>query len=268
MVVSQVVLDSLRQIGLNLYERKLWVALLSRGTSTAGELSSLAKVPHSRTYDVLESLAEKGFVMIQNAKPMKYVAIAPNEALERVKNKIEEDTEITIQRIVEFQKSPALKELERTYKKGFELVEPGEMTGSIRGRTALYQQLESCFKNAKNSISIVTTPRGLGDLQQINEDILRKASDRGVKIRIAAQYGKENEPIVTKLKEYAEIKRIVKPEIAGRFCVVDGNHVVMALTDEDVHPTQDLAFWTQSEHIAADVLQPIFDFLWQKLESA
>jgi hypothetical protein len=40
----------------------------------------------------------------------------------------------------------------------------------------------------------------------------------------------------------------------------------MALTDEDVHPTQDLALWTQSEHVASDVLGPIFDFIWQKLE--
>jgi sugar-specific transcriptional regulator TrmB len=267
MVTTQAILDALKQIGLNLYERKLWVALLSRGTSTAGELSSLAKVPHSRTYDVLESLAEKGFVMIQTAKPLKYVAIAPNEALERVKKKIKEDTEITVDRIVQFQKSPGLKELERIHKKGVELVEPGEMTGSLRGRNALHQQLETCFKNAKDSISILTTQRGLNDIQQIHSDILKKASDRGVKIRIAAQYGKEHLPLIEKLKEFAEIKKITKSDIAGRFCVVDGSHVVMALTDEDVHPTQDLAFWTQSEHVAADVLEPIFDFIWQKLES-
>ena len=122
MVVTQQILDALKQIGLNLYERKLWVALLSRGTSTAGELSSLAKVPHSRTYDVLESLAEKGFVMIQTAKPLKYVAITPSEALERVKKKIMDDTKVTVERITEFQKSPALKELERVYKRGFDLV--------------------------------------------------------------------------------------------------------------------------------------------------
>lgn len=269
MVVSREILDELKQIGLNLYERRLWVALLSRGTSTAGELSSLAKVPHSRTYDVLESLAEKGFVMIQTAKPMKYVAIAPSEALERVKKKVVGDTETTIERITQFQKSPALKELERVFKKGFELVEPGEMTGSLRGRNAIYQQLETCFKNAKNSISILTTPQGLSDMQKLHVDLLKKASERGVKIRIAAQYGKEHLPIVDKLKEFAEMKKITKPEIAGRFCVVDGTHVIMALTDdEEVHPTQDLGLWTQSEHVAADVLEPIFDIIWQKLESA
>jgi sugar-specific transcriptional regulator TrmB len=178
MVVSQQILDALKQIGLNLYERKLWVALLSRGTSTAGELSSLAKVPHSRTYDVLESLAEKGFVMIQTSKPLKYVATTPNEALERVKKKIKEDTDITIERIAQFQKSSALKELERVFKKGFEMIEPGEMTGSLRGRNALHQQLETCFKNAKDNISILTTSKGLNDIQTIHSDILKKEIGR------------------------------------------------------------------------------------------
>src|SRR3989304_2755327 len=111
MIVSQDVLDSLKQIGLNLYERRLWVALLSRGTSTAGELSSLAKVPHSRTYDVLESLAEKGFVMIQTTKPLKYMAIAPQEALERAKKKLMVDVETSTARITELQGSPVVKEL-------------------------------------------------------------------------------------------------------------------------------------------------------------
>ena len=85
MLASQKVFDSLKGIGLNLYERKLWVALLARGTSTAGELSSMANVPRSRSYDILQSLAEKGFVVVQTAKPLKYVAIAPEEALERAK---------------------------------------------------------------------------------------------------------------------------------------------------------------------------------------
>src|SRR5512136_2617124 len=99
MLASQKVLDTLKGIGLNLYERKLWVALLARGTSTAGELSTIANVPRSRSYDILQSLAEKGFVIVQTAKPIKYVAIAPEDALERAKKKIMEDTQTTITRI-------------------------------------------------------------------------------------------------------------------------------------------------------------------------
>jgi sugar-specific transcriptional regulator TrmB len=91
MIASSKVMDALKGIGLNLYERRLWVALLARGTSTAGELSEIANVPRSRAYDILQSLADKGFVVVQTSKPIRYVAVAPEEALGRVKKKIEED---------------------------------------------------------------------------------------------------------------------------------------------------------------------------------
>ena len=101
MLASQKVLDTLKGIGLNLYERSLWVALLARGSATAGELSEIAKVPRSRTYDILQSLADRGFVVLQTARPLKYLAIAPNEALERAKKKMQEEIVGIINRIDE-----------------------------------------------------------------------------------------------------------------------------------------------------------------------
>ena len=60
MIVKEEFLSRLRKIfDLNLYEVKVWTALLSRGTSTAGELSNISDVPRSRTYDILESLEKK-----------------------------------------------------------------------------------------------------------------------------------------------------------------------------------------------------------------
>src|SRR3989338_10608880 len=110
MVASSRVLDALRTIGLNKYERNLWVGLLSRGASTAGELSDISNVPRSRCYDVLESLAERGFVVIQPGKPMKYVAINPKESLERVKKKIQEHAVELGNKIDRFSKSDSLNE--------------------------------------------------------------------------------------------------------------------------------------------------------------
>jgi sugar-specific transcriptional regulator TrmB len=266
MVASQNVLDALKQIGLNLYERKLWVALLSRRTATAGELSSLAKVPHSRTYDVLESLAEKGFVVIQTSKPLRYMAVAPKEALERSKKKLRADLDILINRISRLQKNSVFKELERIHKKGVKLVKPSDITGSLKGRDALYQQLETIFRGARNSISILTTSKGLSDLHSNLGDLLRKLANKGVKIKIAAFHGKDSAGVIEDLKSFAEIRKINKSNILGRFFVVDGSHVVMSVTDEDVHPTQDLALWSQSNHIAGDVIGPMFNNIWQNLE--
>jgi len=268
MVTTQVVYDALKQIGLNLYERKLWAALLSRGNSTAGELSSLAKVPHSRTYDVLESLAQKGFVMIQTTKPIKYVAIPPAEALERAKRKVMEDADVTAKRITQLQSSSVIKEMEKIYKTGVQLIEPGEMTGSLRGRHMLHEQLGTVIKNAKKKISIVTSENGLSELYAKHGDIMAKVAGKGVKIRIAAPVTKENDAAVAAFKGIAEVRKLSKGN-AGRFALIDDNNLVMSLTDDkDVHPTQDLALWTQSEHVAGVLLGPLFDCMWKGLASS
>ena len=267
MIATQQVLDNLKQIGLNLYERRLWTALLSRGTSTAGELSTLAKVPHSRTYDVLESLAEKGFVMIQTTKPLKYVAIAPRESLDRAKKKLRDKLDVTVGRIKDLQKSSTMRELDRLYKNGVALIEPGELTGSLRGRKALHQQMETIFKGAKKRISIMTTAKGLNTIHAKHGDFLRKASAKGIKVRIAAPVTRDNSKAVSGLKKFAEVRKADKP--MGRLCLVDNNHIVMSLTDDKtVHETQDLGLWTQSNHVAGSVMGPLFDAMWSGMKKA
>jgi len=255
MLASTKVMDALKGIGLNLYERKLWVALLARGTATAGELSEIADVPRSRAYDVLQSLATKGFVVVQNAKPLRYVAIAPGEALDKAKKKMQEEIEETIDRMDELKKSAIMKELNEVFSSGIKLVNPEEMTGALRGKYSLKQQLESMFKDANKNISIVTTPEGLNELFSNHYDSLKKAKERGVQ--------KSSEAIKA-FSDVAEVRNVDEKEapIAGRFFVVDEKQLVFALTDMKTHSTQDMAFWSKSEHAASDVLTPIFKLVW------
>jgi phosphatidylserine/phosphatidylglycerophosphate/cardiolipin synthase-like enzyme len=188
--------------------------------------------------------------------------------LERAKKKLKDSMEVTIDRITKLQSSSTLKELEKVHKTGVKTVEPGEMTGSLKGRDALYEQLETIFKGAKNDISIFTTEKGLADLNSVHADILKKAAERGVKIRIAAPYSKDNASVLNKLKQFAEVRKLDDIGIEGRFIVADNNHVVMAMTDEDVHPTQDFAMWSQGEHIADHMFGPIFNKVWKDLDQA
>src|SRR3990172_905508 len=89
MIIKEEFLSRLRKIfDLNLYEARIWTALLSRGVSTAGELSSISDVPRSRTYDILESLEKKGFILMKIGKPIKFVALKPEEVVERVKKNL------------------------------------------------------------------------------------------------------------------------------------------------------------------------------------
>ena len=264
MLASVKVMDALKGIGLNLYERKLWVALLARGTSTAGELSEIANVPRSRAYDVLQSLANKGFLVVQTAKPIRYVAMAPEEALERASRKMQEEIAETIEKIDELKSSPVMRELNEVFSSGLKLVNPEDMTGALKGKYSLHQQLDSMFRGADKHISIVTTPEGLNELFTNHLDSLKKAKDRGVHIKIATSGTEKASEAIKALGDVAEVRNVDSKEIpvSGRFFVVDDKQFIFSLTDTKTHSTQDLAMWSKSEHAAGDVLSPLFKVVW------
>ncbi|MEM5806826.1 MAG: helix-turn-helix domain-containing protein [Candidatus Aenigmatarchaeota archaeon] len=265
MLASQQLMDTLKGIGLNLYERKLWVALLAKGVATAGELSTLANVPRSRTYDVLQTLAEKGYVIVQSSKPLKYVAVPPAEALDRVKNKMKLDYEARIERIERLKKSPLLAELEEIHKKGLELISPEDISGALKGKYSVMQQMDSMFKAATNSINIVTTPSGLNELYENHFNMLKNLKQKGIDIKIAARIDDSCAEAVKALSGIAEIRKIVdeKTPIFGKFYIVDNQQTMMSLTHPEANDTQHMMFWTKSEHATKDILHPVFQMVWQ-----
>ena len=259
MVATTAVLDTLKSIGLNLYERKIFVALLAKRVATAAEVSEIAGVPRSRSYDVLESLAEKGFVMVQPSKPIKYVALAPQDAMERTQENLRKKYNEMVERIDKLKDSKVMKELEGIYSEGFSLVQPTEMTGTLKGRYIINRQLRSVLRNAKESINVVTTENGLNDIYSNHYRILKKTTKRGVKLRVLAPL--KNNKVVSALKEIGDVKNLDAP--IGRFWSIDGNNLLMALTDDDkVHETQDIAFWVSSDHVVERIIDPLFKQLW------
>jgi len=264
MLASIKVMDALKGIGLNLYERKLWVALLARGTSTAGELSEIANVPRSRAYDVLQSLAEKGFVVVQTGKPIRYVAIVPEEALERAKKKVEDNLKRMQNRIEELKRSSVMRELNEINQQGLKLISPGEITGALKGRYSVVQQLSTMFRTANKKINIVTTPEGLNELYANHLDILKKAKEKGVEIKIAISGTEKCSEGIKAFGSIADIRSMdeKKVPVSGRFLVIDGAQLAFSLTDTKVHSTQDMAFWSKSEYAAGNVLEPLFKLIW------
>ncbi len=259
MIVTNDILDALKGIGMNLYERKIYLAILAKGIATAGEVSSIAKVPRSRSYDILESLADKGFVVLQPSKPIKYVALEPKDALERVKHNLEKKHMETQERIDKLSNSPILAEMENVYKQGLSLVQPFEMTGTIKGKDAVNQHMRAVFKKAKGKITIVTTKNSHSDLHVSHYNVLKKLSKKGVKIKVYAPLEKGSPD----WSGVAEVKHIDQP--AARLYTVDDEHVMMALTDDsNTHNSQDVIFWAQSPHVVKGVMEPFINSMGRK----
>jgi sugar-specific transcriptional regulator TrmB len=266
--VKQSVMDALKTIGLNLYERRLWVSLLSKGNSTAGELADLSNVPRSRCYDVLESLADKGFVIVQPAKPMRYVAIKPREAMDRAKKRLVQKTDEMVKRIIRIQDSEVMKDLEKIHAETIKIMKPEDMTGALRGRDALIEQLESVLGSAKKSVNMLTTEQGLMEVYENHAKLLQKAAKGGVQIKIAAPLTKKSEAIVKEMSKFSQIRDVSGVEniqnVLTRAYSVDGQHFILSLTnDETTKPNEDMNFWTQSDHAANEFFDPIFKMLWK-----
>ncbi|MFW6383664.1 MAG: TrmB family transcriptional regulator, partial [Nanoarchaeota archaeon] len=197
MIVKEEFLNKLRRyFSLNLYEVKIWAALLSRGVSTAGELSDIANVPRSRSYDVLESLEKKGFVVMKLGKPIKYLAVPPSEVVERVKKNMKKEADDKVKKLEDLKSTELLNELNSLHSQGVELVEPTDLSGSLRGRHNLYNHLELTIRNAEESVIIMTTTKGLMRKIEGLKGTFQQIKKRGVKIRIAAPITKETKETV------------------------------------------------------------------------
>lgn len=266
MIVKEEFLSKLRRyFALNLYEVKIWTALLSRGVSTAGELSDIANVPRSRSYDVLESLEKKGFVIMKLGKPIKYIAIPPSEVVERVKKNMKMEADARVKRLEQLRNTEILGELNSLHEQGIELLEPSDLSGSLRGRHNLYNHLEMTLKNAEDSVTIMTTSQGLMRKVEGLKPVLEKLKKRGVKIRIAAPLTKETKFAVDEIKDVVEVKNT---NSKARFIIVDGKELVfMVLDDKDVHPTYDIGIWVKTPFFAK-ALDGLFDLAWKNMKPA
>ncbi len=262
MIVQKEFLSKLKDFGLNSYESKLWTALLSRGVSTAGELSDIANVPRSRAYDVLESLEKKGFIVMKLGKPIKYLAVPPADVVERVKKKVEEDTKKQIQQLDKIKDSDILDELNLLHTQGVDLVEPTDIAASIKGRNNLNNHMELMLSGAEESVVISTSTAGFLQKVDFLKSTLQKLKDRGVKIRIAAPLTADAQKAAKDLKTVSEIRNA---KINARFVIVDGKEVMfMLLDDKDVHPTYDVGVWVNTPFFAS-ALEAMFDIAWKEM---
>jgi HTH-type transcriptional regulator, sugar sensing transcriptional regulator len=262
MIVKEEFLSRLRKIfDLNLYEVRVWTALLSRGVSTAGELSNISDVPRSRTYDILETLEKKGFIVMKLGKPIKFVALKPEEVIERVKKNLTTEAEEKSKRLDKLKQEEILKELSDLFTQGVKFVEPADLSGSVKGRQNAYNHLDMMIREAESTITITTTAAGLNRKMEALLPSLEKAKKRGVIIRIATQVTDDNKEIVKELAKVADIKHM--PKMRARFAIVDSTQLLfLVLDDEKVHPNYDVAIWLSTDFFAA-AMEQLFEAAWK-----
>ncbi len=262
MLTQKETVMKLKDFGLNSYESKLWAALLSKGAATAGELSDIANVPRSRSYDVLESLEKKGFVILKIGKPIKYVALPPEHVLDNVRKRVVEEAEAQAAMISKLKDSDVFGELASLYTTGIDSVDPSELSGILKGRKNIHNYVEKAIKSASKFVIVCATPTSIVSEKNVLKSSLKKLK-KGVKAMVAVGVGSSNDASVAELSEYADVRSTPNK---ARFYVIDGKEMVFMLTDgASVNQSYDSAVWIRSPFFV-EAFSKLFVSAWPALK--
>src|SRR3989344_2846109 len=158
---------------LNIYETKVWLALLTKGVASAGEIADLSGVPRSRTYDVLESLEKQGFAMQKIGKPVKYLAVKPTVVIEKLKKNTLEEMNEKINMLSNIKDTKEYHELETLHSSKTEMIKKQDISSTIRGRTNINGQISDVISLAKKEVIICATMNEIKKKLKLLEPILK-----------------------------------------------------------------------------------------------
>ena len=243
---------------LNIYETKVWLALLSKGVSSAGEIAEISGVPRSRTYDVLESLEKRGFVIQKLGKPVRYLAVKPEIVIEKLKNNTTKFAEERIKTLSSLKDTTEYKELKELHNTGIEPIKNHELSTSIKGRSNLYLQMRALMESAQRTIHLTSSAYELSSKLKMFKDIFTKLKKRNVDVKIMIS---DNEEEASKLSKKIGAEIRSKP-INARFVIADKTELIFTIKPTNVHEDFDYGVWINSPFFTTSMAY-MFDIAWK-----
>jgi HTH-type transcriptional regulator, sugar sensing transcriptional regulator len=253
MLVKQELIGRIKDyFDLNVYETKVWLALLGKGVASAGEIAEISRVPRSRTYDVLETLEKKGFTIVKIGKPVKYIGVKPNIILERLKNNVRKDAEDRINYLLKIRDTEEFTNLERLYETGINPVDREKLSVGLKGKTNISEYLREMIQNAKKEVIICTNAHELKSKIKFFKQIIDFLQKSNIKPKVALS---GETALIKEIEKTLDIKAR-KTDIDAKFFIIDKKEILLHLsksTDEE-----DMAIWLNSEFFA-NAFSSLFD---------
>lgn len=230
MIMNQELVKKIKDyFDLNIYETKVWLALLSRGVVSAGETAELSGVPRSRTYDVLESLCKRGFAIIKIGKPVKYIAVEPKAILEKMKSNVLNDAQEKVKTLSGLSEREEYKELVQLYVTGISPVRAEDLSGALKGKAHVNSKIKEILSNAQKEIAICTSATDFEKKARILLTELEDLKKRDIKVKIALS---GNEADIKRLNAKHDLKAKTTSN-KGRFIISDKKESLFMITHEN-----------------------------------
>ena len=245
MLIKQELVSKIKDyFDLNIYETKVWLALLGKGTASAGEIATISGVPRSRTYDVLESLEKKGFAIVKLGKPVKYLGVKPKAILEKLKNNVRRNAEEKILTLSNIKDTNEFSELEELYTVGINPVKREDLSAALKGKSNITNYLREIIESAEKEVIICTNAEDVKLKLGIFIQTLDSLKKSNVKIKMALSGDQMLiDQLSSKLKQ-----KINRVDVDVKFFIVDRREILFYLSKGNVK--EDTAIWLNSDFFA------------------
>ena len=245
MIVRQELVNKIKDLfGLNVYETKVWLALLSTGIASAGKVATISGVPRSRTYDVLESLEKRGFAIAKLDKPVKYLGVKPNIILEKLKNNVEHDAKERIVSLSKIKETEEYENIVNLYQEGMNPIKKEDVSASLKGKHNISNHLKEILQNATKEVVICTSAEDMNSKARIFSNTFNLLKKNKIKILIALS---GDDKLINELEKKFEIK-IKKMDIDAKVFVVDRKEILFYTSQDS--KDEGTAIWLNSEFFA------------------
>ncbi|WP_435075780.1 HTH-type sugar sensing transcriptional regulator TrmB [Halorubrum sp. HHNYT27] len=205
--------DTLDHVGdrfnLGEYEIDAYLAVLEHGELTASDIADRTDIPQPRVYDTVRSLSDRGLVELRESRPMKIVAVDPEDAFGELQSSFAEMVD----------------ELEARYTAP---TRETEAVSLVKSRSTILRYLEEIIAGAEYELAVSLTP---GLLRRFRDELAAKVAN-GVSVELlVTPASKAPDPTEFDYLEVATIARARRGITTPILAVADGEYSVYATQD-------------------------------------
>ncbi|WP_222918302.1 helix-turn-helix domain-containing protein [Natrinema sp. SYSU A 869] len=267
--------ELLQQLELKQYEATALANLLGAGRTTAPSVSEATDIPKARVYDVLDSLADYGFIKVIPGRPKQYQPKSPEAILERAKENRRQQYEDYCNE-VEGAREEFLEEFGPRYEQADEEVTPtAELFSVVDVGDPSETETRQLYQNAVDEVYVITNSFAYFDDV---ESAVKNALERGVDVSVLfLDPGKLPETKATVQEDIVDRITSEYPEIDNRFSeavlpwrgtfidpsmTYDSGKAIFLVEETDVPNHQRQAAITENGSFVAG-MKRYFDLIWE-----
>lgn len=246
-------------LGLTRYEAQGYLALIGRDDGTPAEIARIGNIPRPRAYDVLATLAERGFVAPVSGSPgLRYRAKPPEQVLDSLLAVRRQDLEALASRSRDL-----AAQLQTRFVDGQGRAEPLDYVEVLRDPAHAVQRIERLWLGAQDEVLAIVRPPYVAPPSSEEATLPTRAGIRAIYERSALG----DADMVKLLETYARLGEDIRicDDAPLKMTIVDSQSVAFNMPDPVENGASITTIVVHHRDLAA-TLGIAFETLWAQAE--